>query len=292
MGVSDVGVTIPPNKKNQNRQRRSTAPSKQPLFRPRKATQTFWGGDGTVVCPDSVRMTLPYEETLLPTTASAGLYLYQYRGNSVFDPNYTGTGGQPAGFDVWAQFYNEYVVLSSRMEVEVIGATSGTVEYVTYPSYNTSAPSNSEDASARPYAERHIVAAVGNAVKSTLASSMSTAQLLGVREEAVIDDDAYGATTGTSPGANEVWYWNIVAQNINNSNTLADVVRVRILYDVMFHDRVQLNLSSTPRGSHQPSSTTGALAAQPSQSSEVLSFAEAVRELMLASSGKSNLPKQ
>ncbi len=224
--------------------KKERGPNATPVFMSQERRERCWGGDGTVVAPDSVRVSLPYEVVLEPATTLGSLYLYQFRGNSAFDPDLTGAGSQPTGFDQWSAFYNEYTVLSSHFEVEYICATSAGVEVVTYPSYNTTSPSTSFDASSRPYAKRCLLLNAGNGVKETLRSNMSTAQMLGVRDEAIIDDDAYGATISANPGSAAVWYWNVVAQNTTNTNTLADAVRIRLVYDVLFHDRVQLSLSS------------------------------------------------
>ncbi len=222
---------------------------------PRGARQTSWGGDGTVVAPDSVRVVLPFEAILTPNATLGSLYSYQFRGNSVYDPDYTGSGAQPTGFDQWSAFYNEYCVLSSRVDLECLCTTAAGVEYVVYPSYNANLPSTTLDASSRPYAQRCFLLNSGNGVKGSLRSSMSTAQMMGVREEAIVDDDAYGATVAANPGSSAVWYWTVVAQNKTNTTTLGDAIRIRICYDVLFHDRVQLSLSSSPkaRGKGTPS---------------------------------------
>jgi hypothetical protein len=281
MGVSDVGVTSSPNKKTNKNRKGASGPSAQPAFQTRERSQRFWGGDGTVVSPDSVRVTLPYEEVLLPTTSSGGLYSYQYRGNSAFDPNYTGTGGQPAGFDQWAAFYNEYTVLSSRIHIEIISGTSGTTEYCVFPSYNTTVPATPEDASVRPFAKANIGASGGNGALRHLRQSMSSAQLLGVRKEAIIDDDAYGATVGTNPAATAVWYWTIVGQNLNNSNSLADILRVHLEFDVEFHDRISLSLSS-----RTPSvGSSGAAAAAAFAPPTAVDLSDQIRTLMSAVQG-------
>jgi len=47
--------------------------------------------------------------------ASAGQIGYHYfRANSIFDPNYTGTGHQPLNFDMWSLLYNHYVVVGAK----------------------------------------------------------------------------------------------------------------------------------------------------------------------------------
>lgn len=42
-----------------------------------------------------------------------------FRLNSVYDPDLSGTGNQPVGFDQWAAFYNKYRVLSTDVEIRL-----------------------------------------------------------------------------------------------------------------------------------------------------------------------------
>lgn len=51
---------------------------------------------------------------------------YVLSAGNINDPNVTGVGGQPLGHDQWAQFYNNWVVLSSRITVtfQVAGSTT------------------------------------------------------------------------------------------------------------------------------------------------------------------------
>jgi hypothetical protein len=44
----------------------------------------------------------------------------QFRLNSIFDPDYSGTGHQPLAHDQWALFYNHYVVTKCSWEVTIV----------------------------------------------------------------------------------------------------------------------------------------------------------------------------
>lgn len=44
---------------------------------------------------------------------------YQFRANSIFDPNYTGIGHQPMGHDRFNTLYRTYEVLGSRIRAQV-----------------------------------------------------------------------------------------------------------------------------------------------------------------------------
>lgn len=56
--------------------------------------------------------------TIVAPSASTVSTVYM-RANSVFDPVQATGGGQPMGFDQWAALYNHYVVLGSKINVQI-----------------------------------------------------------------------------------------------------------------------------------------------------------------------------
>lgn len=70
------------------------------------------------VMPDRLYTKLRYREQLTFTQTTGSLSDQVYRPMSLFDPDLTGTGGQPYGFDQWTQFYGYYTVLASGITVE------------------------------------------------------------------------------------------------------------------------------------------------------------------------------
>jgi len=56
---------------------------------------------------------------MAPTVGFSSTF-HNMRANSCFDPNATGTGHQPLGFDQYSIFYNHYVVLGSKITVRWI----------------------------------------------------------------------------------------------------------------------------------------------------------------------------
>lgn len=235
------------SRKNQNR----------PLFHT-NSKEKNWGGDGTLICPDSVRVKLPFTQTLTPGTTAGGLYLYQYRGNSGFDPDYTGVGLQPNGFDQWAQFYNLYVVVSSEIVVEFMAGTSACVELVVVPAFNTTSAANTKEAAGWRYAKTNLFATIGNGEHKKIRHRMSTAEICGVPEEQVLYDSAYASTVSTNPGNNQTWYWDIFLQAINASTTLADTIRVTLYFDIKFMAPVQQAFSAVRRPVLRPCLEQGA----------------------------------
>jgi hypothetical protein len=60
------------------------------------------------------------------TSTSGAFSTHVYKANDVYDPDYSGGGHQPMGFDQWALLYNHYIVLGSRMRVYLHASDSNT----------------------------------------------------------------------------------------------------------------------------------------------------------------------
>lgn len=62
---------------------------------------------------------LRYAERIdIAPAAPASFGFHNFCANGIWDPNITGTGHQPMGFDQWAGFYNHYVVIGSKITVK------------------------------------------------------------------------------------------------------------------------------------------------------------------------------
>lgn len=72
-----------------------------------------------------VRMRYCSPLTLTQTVAGVPVS-YHFNANSIYDPDNTGGGHQPNGFDQWSVFYNHYHVIASKISVnfQSVGATA------------------------------------------------------------------------------------------------------------------------------------------------------------------------
>ncbi len=74
--------------------------------------------------PQRTRRLLRYEESIAFTGTSGAVAAYVFTANGLFDPNITGTGHQPMGFDQMMLFYEHYTVIKSRIRLEVFNTTA------------------------------------------------------------------------------------------------------------------------------------------------------------------------
>ena len=183
---------------------------------------------------------LAYEDliTLSPGTARSQ---YTFRGNSLFDPDYTGTGHQPRYFDQYAEVYSKYKVLSSSIVVELInGGGAAGVIFCVIPNTDiltfTSWPLVAE----MPMAKTSPIVPVASRYPFRLNHSTTTERVCGLRPGQVNDED-WSATTGANPL--QVWYWNVCIESVDTTTNLAVSFRVSLIFDAVLYERLESALS-------------------------------------------------
>jgi len=83
------------------------------------------------IVPFATYTTLKYCEGAInidPAIVSSNAYVF--RCNDLYDPNYTGTGHQPTGFDQLMALYNKFVVYASKIKVTGFAPDSETLDTV------------------------------------------------------------------------------------------------------------------------------------------------------------------
>lgn len=70
--------------------------------------------------PKTRRVAMRYVTSKELTSSSGTLVNHNFRANGTFDPDVSGIGHQPMGFDIWTPLYNHMIVLSSKISVKVL----------------------------------------------------------------------------------------------------------------------------------------------------------------------------
>lgn len=98
------------NKKTYRRKRKNYRKKTQNV-RPQRILSTGF--------PATTMVKLRYCESATLNPAAGFCARYQFRANSCNDPNQTGAGHQPLGYDQWSVFYNHYVVVGAKLKVTI-----------------------------------------------------------------------------------------------------------------------------------------------------------------------------
>lgn len=194
---------------------------------------------GPTPFPDRLRCVLTYAQgyTLLLSSSNANAR-QQFSMNSLFDPDFTGTGAQPEFFDQLSALYNRYRVYGSAIKVTLLPFLAGVqanvpVNVVLVPSAQSLVTYNVEDAAGLPRAQNRISTGNMDMKNQTLLASHSISQILGVKD--VEAADRLQALVTASPA--EQCLWAIVARTADFVTTASLAVTVRITYDCELFDR-------------------------------------------------------
>lgn len=150
--------------------------------------------------PESVIVKLKYAERITLTSTVGAITYYSFRADC-YDPNLTGTGGQPTGFDQWMAFYEKYRVIKSRF-INRAGVAYSFLAILAGAALSTgSALSGTEaiaDIISMPYSQSQIC---GGANWPKLDSGwLDSAHILGLtRAEFLANENTFGTASAVAP---------------------------------------------------------------------------------------------
>jgi len=197
--------------------------------------------------PDRSRVRLKYVTNILYNTAVGQTQVFS--GNGLYDPDVTGTGGQPYNYDEWAAAYSRYYCRGSTIKVTVLNlgssVTTASFVFLCVPRHTTTSVATTGylDAIAAPYA-KYIALGSGAAVSGSngrvLVHTMSSQKMFGQKF------DAYTAINEQVISSQPVhqWYWHLDTHALDDSAFQGARGLVEITYDVDFFDRTELTLDS------------------------------------------------
>lgn len=183
-----------------------------------------------------MRTWLRYAETITGLGGIPADFDYQFRLNSLFDPNFTGTGHQPRGFDQISALYNRYRVYRCNYKVMFTQENSGIINNIAtvYCSNSTNASATFIDAAEQPVSSSRPFSVYQQA---TIVGGVDLAKLNGKTWEAYASDDTTQAIVSASPA--EVLQLHCTAQNTIGSSITCSI-SVIMDFDCEFSDINQL----------------------------------------------------
>ncbi len=183
-------------------------------------------------------------ETLNPGVAGT-VANHVYSANGLFDPNITGTGHQPMGFDQWMAFYNHYHVIGSKITVNFVSKGTTTVDENTYIVGVKVAPSTTLETSLSTVCEnaRTVFKPLTNSNakgQTTVVRKFSAKKFFG--RPSIISEDEFKGGTGTNPP--EQAYFHIFAAPFDGTEDASPLeIFVTLEYIAILTEPIQLGAS-------------------------------------------------
>jgi len=199
------------------------------------------------VIPDRMFVKFRYSQVFIATSTTGGVVAQQMSGNSIYDPDVTGTGGVcgQAGVILGSSsstgLYRNYKVFASRIRVRLngYGVSTPGVQVVVFPAPISVVPSTSQNINKEiPYA-KNIIAQ--SSETKWMTSFMTTERIEGRAPGTVDYDNSYSAGYGTSP-VNQ-WYWNIAFSSADQANTATGAYNVEMTYYAEIYLRTRNGLT-------------------------------------------------
>ena len=190
---------------------------------------------------DRTKVKLTYTLLFNAATDANGLYTYLFSGNSPYDPDVTGVGFQPTGYDQWSAFYRFYYCSGSSIRIALMNLDSTKLlRWGVVPGTNQLSTGDlaTMDPIEWPYCKYRDAGPLSSSKSYTrLKSYMSTKKIYGYRT--ATNNNFIASVTGNPTN---IWYWNLFV----NTPSLASsniTLSLTITYYVTFFGRQEISIS-------------------------------------------------
>lgn len=171
---------------------------------------------------------MKYSETF--TLSLANSYQYVFNLNSIYDPNRTGVGHQPYGFDQLAGIYNRYRVFKTSYVINGYSAAVP-IRYGCIVSNDVPPLNNVSELAENPRAQTRVQ--IPGGATTVIKGSASLPSLVGRNKQQYMADDRYQADVTTSPA--ELALLTVTGGTMTDTST--DIlVTITMVYHVEFFD--------------------------------------------------------
>lgn len=182
-----------------------------------------------------------YENGLAITGTTGAIGNYFFRANDAFDPNQTGTGHQPMGFDQMMLLFEQFYVLRANIKVRFnnTGNNTAVVGVALTPDTTSIVPESSQEQGLLK--SRICMKSGETADHQVITLTCDTPSYFGVKRQPYIASSLYQGTAGNVP--TEVCYFKLFAYSLDAASTVTISFDVTISYDVFFQEPRQLGES-------------------------------------------------
>lgn len=223
----------------------------------------FGGHGGGYLYPDTAFTKIKYDTGWVNNVTNPNTI--DFRGNSVYDPEYATGGHSPLMFETFAYMYNTYLVAASKFTLEVWDNSGAQiVDHIVYPSNfsSLSFPSNILFAKEQPYATVKTTqylpsSQIPNRIK--IKRFMTTKKILGLKGSLFMNEECK-STINDNPSAPGSWFWRYWINRAGGTSSINIWYRANITYYVYFLERAefrqnQATISDVMPSREEPTST-------------------------------------
>lgn len=193
---------------------------------------------GSDFMPQEIKTKFNYIEKVTFTAVTTP-QTYVFRGNGPFDPNQTGTGNQPIGYDQFNTFYTYCEVTSSKIQVDFINYGAAPMEVVIMPIAASNETIDYVTAKYMPNAKTALIDKTSTGSGNiTLSNYCTTNRMIGIAPQTGSDVRAVFTAV---PG--QQWYWGINMASSDAATPITVILNIQITYYCILSGRKRVALS-------------------------------------------------
>lgn len=197
----------------------------------------------TLAVPDRMLLKLPYYEALKQTGNPAAYYDWNL--NSIYDPNRSGVGHQPLGYDQYKLLYNRYRVygVTARFSATNLADVPVRIGIIGDNLSSGAIYLSDESKFEQPHMKSFILGNAQGMNTRTFKTFFSCAKIQGSPKARYNSDNQFQAQWLSSPL--EQICAHVVASSLDGSTALNVMWDVHFIYHIEAFDRITLSLSNT-----------------------------------------------
>lgn len=187
-----------------------------------------------------IKARLTYCEAINLNPGIASCASYVFAANGLYDPNITGVGHQPAGFDQYMALYSEYVVTKSWIKIVATNTDPNSQQCIGISFLDKATTS----IDARKYIEQGSCkwTCIDTYKSGSVATLTHVADIRKVSTQDIFTEDNFAADATRNPADTHHWHIWAAPMDFNTDTSGVNVV-VEIQYEVYFRDPAFTDLS-------------------------------------------------
>lgn len=188
---------------------------------------------GPLLLPDEYFCKYQYLCQYTLTSTNGAKNTYSLRGNSIYDPDYSGSGSSCVGVTELEQLYTRYLVYGCKYEVTWQGADNTPWQIAVVATTSGTAPTNVLRGSTNPYCKSN----QGNCYVNPkrMVGYVSSNEIWGVPKSALAIEDSYSSGYTNNPAS--PWFIHFIAQPSDTTSTASGYLTVKMTFFVKNYQR-------------------------------------------------------
>lgn len=194
-------------------------------------------GLGQAGLPKRLTVRQRYHQTITINPTLAALGYWEFRANDIYDPDFSGTGHQPSGFDQMMALYNHFVVVKSYCTVTP-ATTGGTNQQILFGcrlSGGSGVLNTGVDQFLESSGVKYKMLGYPGAPVEPVRIMMDGPKFFGLTKRTLISGSQFRGSSTGSP-TEQAYYQVFIAPAVGSSDPPSTDVHVDITYEVVFSE--------------------------------------------------------